>query len=200
MKHRAATFLTVAVTVSSVLAAIPHTSYRFGYSTFREDAGRVTVLADGFPASMAPKTGYIPLPIAVALTKPGRTVTFRPESFTLIDADGHAVPAAGFEEVNSKYGRQTYDRSLVRVRPIAVPETISGLHEVASRFYPPPTGGTRIPEVELATSTWFRDVLYFPVPPSGLHGVLTLRVEIPGGSPVEVRFVANAKDLSESAG
>ena len=200
MKHRAATFLTLAVAVTAVAAAIPHTSDRFGYSTFREDAGRVTVLADGFPASIAPKTGYFPVPIAVALTKPGRHIVFTPESFTLIDADGHAVPAAGFNEITSKYARQNFDRSLVKVRPIAVPETISGLLQVPSRFYPPVNGGTRTPEVELATSTWFRDILYFPVPPSGLHGVLTLRVEISDGSPIEVHFLANGKDLSESGG
>ncbi|HEX4824383.1 MAG TPA: hypothetical protein VFV19_08725 [Candidatus Polarisedimenticolaceae bacterium] len=203
MKHRAATFLTVAVAVSSIWAAIPkenRTSDRFGYSTFLEDAGRVTILADGYPASVAPKSGYVPVPVAVAVTQPGRRVVFRPESFTLVDADGHAVPAASFEEITTKYGRRNHDRSLARLRPIAVPETIGALLQVPSAFYPPVNGGTRIPEVELSSGTWFQDILYFPVPPSGLHGVLTLRVTIQGEPTVDVRFVATEKELSGANG
>ena len=203
MKRRAAAIFFLAAVVSTALAAVPQhvrTSDRFGYSTYLEEGSRLTVLADGYPASVGPKTGYIPVPVAVAMTGRGRPIVLRPESFTLIDADGHAVPAANYREITTKYARRNYDRSLTRVRPIAVPESIVALHQVPARFYPPVNGGTRTADVELATSTWFRDVLYFPVPPSGLHGVLTLRVDVPDQSPVEVRFVADEKGLSEPAG
>jgi hypothetical protein len=157
----------------------------------------MTVFADGYPASVAPNSSYIPIPIAVAMTRPGKTARFRPESFTLIDADGHAVSAATYGEMTKKYDRLTFDRSLLNERPMAIAETITDLKQVPARFYPPGGRGTRTAEVELASSTWFTDVVYFPRPPSGVHGVMTLRVAVPGEPPVDVRFVATAKDLAE---
>jgi hypothetical protein len=117
-------------------AALPtersHTSDRFGFSTFREESGRMTVFADGYPASVAPNSSYIPIPIAVAMTRPGKTARFRPESFTLIDADGHAVSAATYGEMTKKYDRLTFDRSLLNERPMAIAETITDLKQVPS--------------------------------------------------------------------
>jgi hypothetical protein len=172
------------------------TSDRYGFSTFREESGRLTVLVDGYPASVAEATAYVPIPVVVAMTKPGKHVTFTPESFTLVDAKGNAVPAAGYEELTKKYDRLTFDRSLLRERPIAIGNYIADLRQVEARFYPPGNEGTRIARVELAPNTWFTDVLYFPRPPAGLNGVVTLRVALPDESPVEVRFVASEKDLA----
>jgi hypothetical protein len=195
--------LTAMLTVASVLIVAPPatraepTSERYAFSTFREEAGRVTVFADGYPATMGGDAHYIPISVAVALTKSGKSIAFTPESFTLVDAAGQAVPAAGFEELNRNYEKLTYDRSLVRMRPIVVGSYVSDLRPVDSRFYPPVNGGTRIPRVELGPFTWFNDVLYFPRPAAGLGGVLTLRVAMPEGDPVDVRFEVSREALAK---
>lgn len=186
--------LPAVLAVASVLALAPRgasadpTSERYGFSTYREEAGRVTVFVDGYPASMGGDARYIPIAIAIAMTKSGKSLAFTPESFTLADAQGRAEPAAGFDELAKNYDKLTYDRSLIRVRPIVVGSYVSDLREIDSRFYPPVNGGTRIPRVELGPFTWFNDVLYFPRPAAGLDGVLTLRVAMAGGDPVAVRF------------
>ena len=177
-------------------AATAATSHRFGYSTFREDAGRLTVFVDGYPASVGPNGAYVPVPIAVALVRSGRSLTFTPESFTLVDAEGNAVPAAGFREINETYGRVGFDRSLIRMRPLVVSAAVGELHRVPSRFFPAPGAGTRIARVHLAPQTWFEDVVYFPRPPAGLTGTLTLRVDVAGADPVEVRFAATRDELA----
>jgi len=186
--------LPVVLAVASILViAAPATfadptSERYGFSTYREEAGRVTVFVDGYPASMGGDAHYIPIAVAIAMTKSGKSLALTPESFTLVDGAGHSVPAAGFEELAKNYDKLTYDRSLIRVRPIVVGSYVSDLREIESRFYPPVNGGTRIPRVELGPFTWFNDVLYFPRPAAGLGGVLTLRVAMPEGDPVAVRF------------
>jgi len=186
----------VAATLLATAAATRPTSDRYGFSTYREESGRLVVFVDGYPASVAPQSPYIPIPVVVAMTKKGPSLTFSPESFTLIDGEGNSVPAAGYDELMKRYDRLNFDRSLVRERPIAVGSYVTDLNQVAARFYPPVNGGTRIARVELAPSTWFTDVLYFPRPPAGVGGVLTLRVEVPEEAPVAVRFAASEKELA----
>src|SRR5215831_13335667 len=108
--------LAVPATASSRLT----TSYRYSYSTFREDAGRVSVFVDGFPASQRAGETYVPVPIAVASVKAGKAIPLAPESFTLLDARGNAVPAAGYGELLDHYGKMTTDRTLIRQRPLVL--------------------------------------------------------------------------------
>lgn len=197
--HRASSWIALAAVAALAAPAVAgpaQTSDRFGYSTFREDAGRLIVFVDGYPASMGGDAAYVPVPIAIALVKSGHSLTFTPEAFSLVDARGNVVPAAGFREVNEGYGRLTFDRSLMRMRPIVIATSVTDLLRVPSRFFPAPGSGTRIGRVHLAPQTWFEDVIYFPRPPAGLAGTLTLRVETPGVAPVEVRFAATAAELA----
>lgn len=191
------------VLVSTLLTAVavatatpPKTSQRYAFSTFREESGRVSVFVDGYPASLRTTEAYVPIPIAIAVVKNGKAIAFLPESFTLVDARGNAVPAAGYQELTRGYDKLAFDRSLIRMRPIVVGSYIADLQPIAASFYPPRDSGTRIPRVELASFTWFRDTLYFPRPLAGLGGVLTLKVAIPGLDPVEVRFVATDEALA----
>jgi hypothetical protein len=164
------------------------TSERYSFSTYREETARVTVFVDGYPASMGGNDSFIPISVAIAMTKSGKSVAFTPESFTLVDASGRAFPAAGFQELSRGYDKLNYDRSLVRSRPIVVGSYVADLREVDAGFYPPVNGGTRIPRVELGPYTWFSDILYFPRPAAGLGGVMTLKVAMGSADPVEVRF------------
>jgi hypothetical protein len=62
--------------------------------------------------------------------------------------------------------------------------------------YRPTIVRTRIARVELGPYSWFQDVVYFPRPPAGLGGVLTLAVAVEGGDPIEVRFVVDPGELA----
>ncbi len=188
---------TVLLAAAVAAATPPKTSERYAFSTFREQSGRVSVFVDGYPASQRTADAYVPISIAVALTKNGKAIEFLPESFTLVDAKGNAVPAAGYQELTRDYDKIGFDRSLIRMRPIVVGSYVAELRPIAASFFPPGDSGTRTARVELASFTWFADTIYFPQPPAGLGGVLTLRVAISGGDPVEVRFVATAEELAE---
>jgi hypothetical protein len=135
--------------------------------------------------------------VAVALMRNGTSVSFTPESFTLADAKGNRVPAAGFQEVKTGYPKLEFDRGLMRTWPISVGETIATRPRIASNFYPPTGAGTRISRVQLAPFTWFTDVVYFPRPPAGLCGVMTLTVAMGDGAPVEVAFLMEAGELAK---
>ena len=173
------------------------TSERSAFSTYREQAGNLTVYADGYPASVSGNAQFIPITVAIAMTKAGKGVAFSPESFTLVDAKGHAVPAAGYDELLRGYDKLTYDRSLVLTRPIEVGSYVSDMRELEARFYPPVNGGTRTPRVELAPFSWFSTILYFPRPPAGLDGVLTLKVATADTASVDVRFEIAHKTTAE---
>jgi hypothetical protein len=187
----------IPVLAAAVALAAPSTSYRTTYSTFREDVGGLSVYADGYPASLGPDDAYVPVPVAIALMRTGPSVAFTPESFTLADAHGNRVRAAEFADVKNGYPKLAHDRSLVRVWPINIAVSLEDRPRIASNFYPPTGAGTRISRVELAPYSWFSDVIYFPRPPSGLDGVLTLSVAVAGGDPVEVRFLMNRDELAK---
>jgi hypothetical protein len=165
------------------------TSERFSFSTYRERAGGLTVLVDGYPASFHEQDAYIAVPIAIGWTGT-RPIQFTPESFLLVDASGRAYPTASYREVLDGHAKLTFDRTILGSRPLVTGHQFVHSTPVASRFFPAPTNSTRTERVELARFTWFRDVLYFPNPgPAALRGVLALRVS-PGGpaEPIEVRF------------
>ena len=45
--------------------------------------------------------------------------------------------------------------------------------------------------------TWFTDVLFFPRPPAGLGGVMTLSVAVGEDAPIELRFLMDGDELSK---
>src|SRR6187455_1647348 len=110
----------LSVPVFAAAVAAPTTSYRNDYSTFREDSGGLSVFANGFPTALGGDGTFIAVPIAVALMRDGKSLTFTTESFTLTDAQGNRVPAAGFQEVRNDSRRWTFDQHLARVWPINV--------------------------------------------------------------------------------
>jgi hypothetical protein len=187
----------LSVPVLATLLAAPSTSFRNGASTFREEVQGLSVFADGYPASLGAKDAYVPVPIAIAVMRNGASVAFTLESFTLTDAKGNRVPAAGFVEVKNGYSRLNFDRSLMRTRPIAVGMTITERPQIPSNFYPPTDGRTEISRVELAPFSWFTDVIYFPRPTAGLSGVMTLSVAVKDAEPIELKFLMNAGELAK---
>jgi len=191
MKSRWDVFVTLALFAAGpTLAEVPaKTSSKFAATTYRERVGPITVLVDGFHASLHDDDPYIPVPVAIGLESRGLTISLTPESFTLIDREGNSYPAATNSEVHRRYTKREYDATLLRVWPLVLGQQFAISREQPARFFPSPQGRTRIPRVELGPFTWCRDVLYFPRPEAGLGGVLTLRVS--GGgvpAPIDVRF------------
>lgn len=178
-----------------LLGAASATSYRYGFSTYREQQGRLTVLVDGYPASLHEKDAFIPVPVAVGLEGDGPSVVLTTESFTLIGADGRRYAAASYEDLQSHYGKIAFDREVVRQRPIVTGEYFTTYTLGESRFFPVPNLETATSRVHLDRKTWISDVLYFPAPADGVRGVLTLRADTPElGAPTEVRFVVPELD------
>ena len=187
----------LSISIFAAVLAAPIPSHRSGYSTFREDLAGLSVFVDGYPASLGVDDAYVPVPVAIALMRTGTSIAFAPESFTLEDAKGNRVPAAGFVEVRNGHPRLAFDRALVLAQPIAVGTTLTDRPRIASLFYPPEGAGTRIPRVELAPFSWFTDVIYFPRPPAGLDGLMTLSVAVAGGDPVDVKFFMSTDGLAK---
>lgn len=181
-----------ALVLAGPALAAPETSFRFSDSSWLQDDDAFLVIADGFPASLRANQAYIPVPVAVGRRARGELpagIRFTTESFRLIAPDGTQYPVAGWNEVSTGYDMLSFDRVVLRGRPLVVGQKFTNSHEVSSRFFPPPGRQTRTDDVELGAFTWFADVLYFPKPSEPLTGVWTLRVLGNGmKDPVEVRF------------
>jgi hypothetical protein len=142
---------------------------------------------DSLSASFHDADRFIPIPVAVGVEGYDGAVTVSPETFSLVDQSGQRYPAASHREVVEEHPKILFDRRLTRSRPVTAQQFVMS-RRLPSRFY---TSGAerRIPTVHLDAYTWFRDVIYFPRPDSGLGGVLTLRLS--GGGidpPIDVRF------------
>lgn len=192
----AALAVTAALAVPSAAAQRTDTSERYAYSTFRAQTGAIDVLVDGYPASLHPEDAYIPIPVAIAKVSAGKAIALTPESFRLIDAQGNAVPAAAYGELLRNYGKMSFDRSMLHRRPLTLGAYYGSYLDVRGAFFPPPEDGSRIQRVEVPAYGIYRDVLYFPMPPAGLSGVLTLEMKVPDAPPVRVKFVASAEGLA----
>ena len=85
-------------------------------------------------------------------------------------------------------------RSLLSILLIGVPVTLIGVGlytYVQSNFYPSSSGrGLLIDQVSLPPQSYMEDVIYFPIPESGLNGVpLRLLFKVKGlEEPIEVVF------------
>lgn len=182
--------IVLALTAAAPALAERGVSERYAFETYRERVGPVTVLVDSYPASLRTESDYIPLHVAVGLKSGAPDVTITRETFTLIDAQGNRVPAAGPLEIRENYGMVTFDASLMRIRPLVVGQQFTGSLPLRSNFYPDAKGiGVVQDTVYLGPYTWFHDVFYFPRPAAGFDGVLRLRLE--GGGleePIEVKF------------
>lgn len=197
------TSLAVVVLAAAVAApswaADRRTSDRFSFSTYKEETNAYVALVDGYPASLRADQAYLPVPIALGLRGGIPRLVLTSESFELIDSRGKVYPLAGYGEVTSGYDMLSFDRSLVRTRPLVAGLKFATSHRVSSRFFPVPGRDVRIDHLELAPFTWFSDVLYFPKPDAGIGGVLTLRIKGQGlDAPIEVRFVTKEDRRLES--
>ncbi len=180
--------LALTMALGAAWAASPRdTSPTYAYATYKEERGPLVVIVDGLPASFREREPYIPVAVAVGVRAYAPRLLLTPESFVLVDPSGRAYPAAPHREVLERYPLILYDERWIAGRPV-VAQKFALATRRESRFYPSGSD-RRVERVFLQGYDWFRDVIYFPRPPAGLGGVLTLRVA--GGGvepPLEVRF------------
>ncbi len=114
---------------------------------------------------------YFPLFVQIA-NKSKLTFSITRESFTLEDSLGRQYGTAPPAEVASKYRRVDLDRRLFH-RNRAVTSSYIGLFTlISSNFFPSSARPTlRIEQVSLPPRAYMEDILYFPIPETGLNEV-----------------------------
>jgi len=185
-----ASLIGVALASAPLIAVETGVSEKLGLNTYADREGRLSLVVDSYTASLRGDESYVPIRVAIGLVGKGKAVHFDVESFTLTDRNGNEVPLASYTDVNSRYEKRVADEALMRHRPMMLDSRFDALDRVDSRFFPSPSGrGTRVTRVELASGTWFQDVLYFPRPPAGTRGVMTLTLKAREmGHPIHVKF------------
>jgi hypothetical protein len=114
---------------------------------------------------------YFPLFVQVA-NKSKMTFQVTRESFTLEDPLGNQYSIVPARELAEGYPRLDYDRRLFRDNRQFTLNGLDLFNYIQSAFYPAPsTRSLLIDTVSLPPRTFMEDVLYFPIPQSGLNGV-----------------------------
>src|SRR5262249_21745376 len=153
-------------------------SAKLGLSTYADREGRLSVVVDSYAASLREHESYVPIRIALGLVGKGKAVRFDAESFTLTDRNGNEVPLASYQDMQRDYDKRLADDTVLRQHPMMLDSRFDALDRIDSQFFPSPgSRGTRVTRVELASGTWFQDVLYFPRPAAGTHGVMILKIQ-----------------------
>ena len=133
---------------------------------------------------------YFPLLVQVT-NRSKMTFEITRESFTLEDPLGNQYSIVPARELSENYPRLELDRRLFRQNRQFTAIGVGLYTYVESGFYP--VSGPRsllIDKVSLPPQAYMEDVLYFPVPQSGLNGVpLRLLFKVSGlEDPIQVVF------------
>ena len=138
---------------------------------YKED-GKLAMMVVGVDAArFIRRESYFPLFVQVANKTKG-TFEITRESFTLEDPLGKQYSMAPARELAEHYPRLDLDRRLfAQNRQFTL--TGVGLYTyVQSAFYPSSSGrALLIDQVSLPPQSYMEDVVYFPIPESGLNGV-----------------------------
>jgi len=188
MKNRSAHLTCICIAVALLsLAARPQTSKSFSFATYKERIDRVTILVGSFPAALNAEEDYVPIPVAVGIRGKGPGMTINSESFNLIDSSGRAYPVASYEEILAQTELHSSNATVLASQPLVTGQQFANSRRISSNFFP--LAGLKYDHVNLERGNHFIDTLYFPRPPGGLGGVLTLRLQDPSlEEPIDVRF------------
>lgn len=145
-------------------------------STFAyiEDGTLVTLIVDTRPTRYRDGQAYVPIEIAIA-NRGVRQLSLTRESFTLADEKGNRYPCASPKELLSGYDFLDFDRTLAEL-PGIVFNRFSAMTAYPSKFSPTrrasrPGESTVITDrVELPKFGYLLDMVYFPMPTTGLIG------------------------------
>ena len=156
-----------------------------------KEEGSVAILVAGVEgARFIRKEAYFPLFVQVANRSRG-TFEITREAFTLEDPLGRQYSIAPAREVAENYGRLDLDRRLFQQNRQFTANGVGLMTYVRSDFYPSSARRSLlIEQVSLPPHAYMEDVIYFPIPESGLNGVpLRLLFKVKGiEEPIQVVF------------
>lgn len=142
---------------------------------YREEGSLVSMVVGVDAARYIRSEPYVPLFVQVA-NKSKATFTITPESFMLEDPLGRQYGVAPAPDVASRYGRLDVDRRLFQQNRSITTTYTSLFTPVGSDFFPSSARrALLVDQVSLPPRSFMEDVLYFPIPETGLNGV-TLRL------------------------
>lgn len=137
-----------------------------------KEEGSVAILVVGVDgARFIRKEAYFPVFVQVG-NKSKATFSITREAFTLEDPLGRHYSIAPAREVSENYGRLDLDRRLFGQNRQFTAAGVGLMNYIPSDFYPSSARRSLIIEqVSLPPHAYMEDVIYFPIPESGLNGV-----------------------------
>ena len=145
-------------------------------STFAyiEEGKLATFIVDTRPTRYREKESYVPVEIAIA-NRGVRQLSLTRESFTLVDENGNRYPCASPKELLANYEYLDLDRNLAELDGIVF-NRFGAMTRYPSNFSPtrfssrPGESRVVIDSLELPKFGYLLDMLYFPMPATGLLG------------------------------
>jgi hypothetical protein len=157
---------------------------------YREDGSLASIVVGVDAARFVRSEPFVPLFVQV-INKSKQTFEVTRESFLLEDRLGKQYGVAPAAEVADSYPRLDVDRRLFLQNRSITLTYVSLYTYITSEFFPSSSRRTLlIDRVSLPPHSYMEDVLYFPIPDSGLNDVpLRLLFQVPGLSdPIQVVF------------
>ncbi len=138
---------------------------------YKEDGRLVAMVVGVEAARFIRREAYVPLFVQVA-NRTHQTLQVTRESFVLEDSLGRQYPLAPAQEVAEKYPRLDLDRRLFNQNRSITATGVGVFTYIGSNFFPSAARRTLlIQQVSLPPVAYMEDVLYFPIPETGLNGV-----------------------------
>ena len=191
---RAAVALSVTLAACASLERNPNVvspySDKLSPYNYKEEGMLALMVAGVDAARFIRKESYFPLFVQVANKTKG-TFEITRESFTLEDSLGRQYSMVPARELAEKYPRLDLDRRLFVQNRQFTANGVGVFTYVQSNFYPSSSGrALLIDQVSLPPRSYMEDLIYFPIPESGLNDVpLRVLFKVKGlEEPVEVVF------------
>jgi len=157
---------------------------------YREDGSLASMVVGVDAARFVRSEPFVPLFVQV-INKSKHSFEVTRESFLLEDRLGKQYGVAPAAEVADSYARLDVDRRLFQQNRSITLTYVSLYTYITSEFFPSSSRRTLLVDrVSLPPRSYMEDVLYFPVPESGLNDVpLRLLFQVPGlDEPIQVVF------------
>jgi hypothetical protein len=152
----------------------PKTDQKLSTFAYIEDGKLATLIVDTRPTRYREKEPYVPVEIAIA-NRGVRQLSLTRESFTLADENGNRYPCASPKELLAHYDFLDLDRELSELNEIVF-NRFGAMTAYPSKFSPTqrPTFTSESmvvsDTVQLPKFGYILDMLYFPMPTTGLKG------------------------------
>jgi len=157
---------------------------------YREDGSLASMVVGVDAARFVRSEPFVPLFVQV-INKSKTTFEVTRESFLLEDRLGQQYGVAPAAEVVDSYPRLDIDRRLFQQNRSITLTYVSLYTYITSEFFPSSSRRTLLVDrISLPPRSYMEDVLYFPIPDSGLNHVpLRLLFQVPGlADPIQVVF------------